>query len=191
MKEVFRKTMEEAKQEVAEWVDIFRQSGIHLEILDIRVVPEHEYEESEDEEYNEYGCCYAEDENEEFSMSALREGGYYDFERYNIDLQTAGEYGYAFLIHSEDYIRSLDSLSLIKKLSTIEMWARNLSGIEVDWKLDIGTISSYSVYVPDAEEDLRQIIDDYATNLSREYLDAIGKKIESKISEWEWYLSKI
>lgn len=178
MKEVFRKTIEEAKQEVAEWVDIFRQNGIHLEILDIRVVPECKYEESEDED-------------EEFSMSTLREGRYYDSERHNIDFQAAGEYGYASLIHSEDYIRSLDSLSLIKKLSTIQMWARNLGGIEVDWKLDIGTISSHSVYVPDTEEDLRQIVDCYATNLSREYLDAVRKKIESIISEWEWYLSKI
>lgn len=184
MREVFRETLDEAAKEVNEWVEIFQQNDIHLEILGIKVVPDHICEENEDEEYN---CSDEEEEDDDkFFMSKLRNGGYYDFEQLCCDSLSSEDYG-----AREDYVWSLSSLGVMPRLSAIEKWANLLTNIEVDWKLHADGIPYDEMGIPDTEEDLCQIIDDYKSNLDEEYLDAIRRKIKSKISQWEWYLDRI
>lgn len=176
MKEVIRKTLDEAVREVNEVVEIFQRSGIQIEILNVRIVPEVI---REDEEL-EYDCWNRYEYEDDFFVAKLREGKYFKEYQYIDDFETAEIWDCSFRIEMDDYVTDLSVVNLEQRLLAIDTLMGSLSGVEVDWKLivDEASLRRIDSDIPFDKERLCAIIDDYASNLDEAYLAVIRRKLE-------------
>lgn len=185
MKEKTLYTIEEARQIVNEWVEIFNQNGIHLEVVNVTTVPVVDYE----DEYFEPPDYY----DEECFIQMLREGKYYDVEKCNADSNNAVVYVNGSSFGPEDYVCQLSCLGLAKTLSTLERWVNYLEGIEIEWILCADatpiTLRDSPHYMPDADEDF-YVVSKYLSNLDGNLLEAFRMTIRSKISHWDALLEQ-